>query len=151
MSNTKFSIYIALVGIFAMNPFHKAIAVGETLFPTSMRAGISAGAAPIGGLALSVDSGPLLTESMSVGIELYGVQRIGMRALVWDNLKFMSGLHGGGKLIVAMGNAVTIEPGAELGWNHRLENRIDAGVGINLLIGKAIGGSLKFTCGYLFQ
>ncbi len=149
---TPFFRFVSIfVGLIAIGSYLEQNARADEFSSSSIRAGVSVGAAPLGGLALSADAGPILNPHMSLGLELYGIHSIGIRALVWENAKFMNGLNGGGKILIALGNVVTIEPGAEFGWNYRFSNRVDAGVGINLLIGKAIGGSLKLTCGYLIQ
>lgn len=128
-----------------------ASALAENKLPRPVRAGLSIGAAPVGGAALSVDTGPLLYPNVTLGVEVYGIRSFGFRFLVWENSRFMTGLNGGGKLLLALGSRVAFEPGLEMGWNHRFSNKLDAGAGVNLVIGEAIGASLKLSVGYLLQ
>jgi hypothetical protein len=144
-------IFLHLTLIISFMFIHDNTGYAQSIFPTPVRLGLSLGAAPVGGLALSADTGPLISENISLGMEVFGIQNVGIRALMWENSKYMAGLYGGAKVLVALGNEVSIEPGAEAGWSYRFKNKIDAGVGINLLIGKAIGGSIKLSCGYLIH
>jgi len=150
--NNSFShfVFISIV-VGLMNAFGGQDAHATEFLPSPVRAGLSIGAAPLGGLALNFDTGQIVSQHMSLGVEIFGIQKIGARALLWENPKFMNGLHGGGKFIVALGNSVAIEPGVEAGWSFRFKNRIDAGIGINLLVGNAVGGNMKLTFGYLIQ
>lgn len=115
-----------------------------------IRAGFSFGTIRTGGAAISVDSGPMFSDNISAGFEFFNLNLVSLRALMWERPGNMSGFNGGPKLYLGFGSKFALEPGAEVGWNYRMKNRIDVGAGIDLVFSNAIGGSIKIGAGLLF-
>jgi hypothetical protein len=119
-------------------------------FGRTTRVGASLGSTRPGGASISIDSGSFLSENATLGGEIYGLKLIGMRVLIWEQPSNMSGFNGGAKLYMGLGSPVTVEAGAEFGWNYRFKNKVDIGAGVDLVVAESVGGTLKFTAGLLF-
>ncbi|MEN9825026.1 MAG: hypothetical protein RI953_771 [Pseudomonadota bacterium] len=119
-------------------------------FQKPVRAGFSLGAIGTGSASLSADVGPVISDNITLGGELYGLRLVSFRGLIWQVPESLSGFHGGPKLFLGLGTKLTLEPGGEFGWVHRFPNRIDAGMGADIVVGQYLGGALKITVGYLF-
>ncbi|MEN9528903.1 MAG: hypothetical protein RI932_776 [Pseudomonadota bacterium] len=115
-----------------------------------VRAGFSFGAIKTGGAAISVDTGPVFNQNVTAGFELFNLRLVSLRALMWERPANISGFNGGPKLYLGFGSKFEIEPGAEVGWLYRMKNRVDVGVGIDLVVSDSIGGSIKIGAGLLF-
>lgn len=147
---TQIQSFLVTVFVLSLSVVFTNSAQGSEKKLPPIRAGLSLGAAPLSGFALSCDLGPVVYPNLTAGIELFGTESLSLRGLLWERAARMSGVHGGAKLFLSLGRSIAIEPGAEFGWSHRFRNQFDAGAGINLIIGRAIGGSLKLSFGYLF-
>lgn len=123
---------------------------GPRPFEKPVRAGFSLGAVGPGSAALSADVGPVISDNITLGGELYGLRLVSLRGLIWQMPESLSGFHGGPKLFLGLGSKLSLEPGGEFGWIHRFPNRIDAGLGADLVVGQYLGGALKICVGYLF-
>lgn len=139
---THIWLFLFLLTLVPMKSFANEI-------PIHTRLGVSLGPVAASGQSFSADIGPLFSESLSLGIEVYHLRLFSVRLLIWENPVNLSGFYGGGKVFSSLGSKLEAEAGAEVGWNYRFTNRIDIGVGMDFAIARVIGGTLKINAGYL--
>lgn len=139
---------IVLASLFC---FASSAYAGASPFPAPLRVGLSTGALRTGGFALTADSGPLISDNITLGGELYGLRLISIRGLIWEKPETLSGFVGGAKILMGLGNPVAVEPAGEFGWNYRFHSKVDIGLAADFVIGEYIGGALKITVGYLLK
>lgn len=138
----------SLVAAMTLVPAVSSAALFEKSKP--VRLGVSLGALRAGGAALTADSGPLISDNISLGAEVYGLRLISLRGLIWENPGTMSGFFGGAKVFIGFGDRLAIEPAGEFGWSFRFQSKVDVGLSADLVLGEYLGGTLKISAGYLF-
>lgn len=145
----KVKKFIPLFTALVVSPlFPKRAEGGVAAYP--LRAGIALGTVNDGGVSLSLDAGPVFNNNVTVGAEIFGTHLVAARGLIWERPSSFSGFYGGGKIYLGLGSAIRLEPAAEAGWLYRFANKVDAGGGLDLVIGRTIGGVFKLTFGYIF-
>ncbi|NBO38416.1 hypothetical protein EBU99_07510 [bacterium] len=133
----------SVVALFHANEAHARV------FSQPTRLGLSIGTLQNSSAALSIDSGPVVSDNVTLGGELFGLTIFSLRGLIWEKPGSVSGFYGGPKVIFDFNTNFTAELGVEVGWMHRFESKVDLGLGADLLIGRVIGGTLKVSFGYL--
>lgn len=120
-------------------------------FSHPTRFGLSIGTLRAGGAAITADTGPIISDNITLGGEIFGLSLISLRGLVWERPESMSGFVGGLKLFIGFKPLLALQPAGEFGWMHRFRSNVDAGIGAEIVVGEYIGGTLKISVGYLLR
>lgn len=137
------------IAILQTAPSLASASSGGFSHPT--RFGLSIGTLRAGGAAITADTGPIISDNITLGGEIFGLSLISLRGLLWERPESLSGFVGGLKLFVGFKPALIVQPAGEFGWMHRFKSKVDAGIGAELVLGEYIGGTLKISVGYLLR